>query len=104
MVLHVAKYDIQPDKLEAYQKWTEGAIKRALGVPGLVEFRAYRPVTGSSQIVLTYEFADLAAWASWYSNATSQKLTAELYTFAVNVNVEVWGPSPVIPVPLRPGK
>ena len=104
MVLHVAKYDIQPGKLEEYQKWTEGAIKRALGVPGLLEFRAYRPVTGSFQIVLTYELADLAAWASWYGSATTQTLMSELYRFALNVNTEVWGPSPVVPVPLRPGK
>jgi antibiotic biosynthesis monooxygenase (ABM) superfamily enzyme len=104
MVLHVTKYDIHPDKLEAYQKWTEGAIKRAVGVPGVVEFRAYRPVTGSSQIVTTYEFADLAAWAGWNSSADMQKLNGELHTLALNVTNEVWGPSPVVPVPIRPGK
>ena len=49
MVLQVMKYDIHPDKVEAYLKWVEGAIKRVLAVPGVVEFRSYRPVTGSSQ-------------------------------------------------------
>jgi hypothetical protein len=26
MVLYVMKWDIHPDKLEAYVKWTEGAL------------------------------------------------------------------------------
>jgi antibiotic biosynthesis monooxygenase (ABM) superfamily enzyme len=105
MILHVTKYDIHPDKLEAYQKWTEGAIKRAVfGVPGVVEFRAYRSATGSSQIVLTYEFADLAAWAAWNSSAAMQELQGEVHTLALNVSNEVWGPSPVVPAPIRPGK
>jgi quinol monooxygenase YgiN len=101
MVLHVTKYDIHPDKVEAYLKWTEGAIKRTLAVPGVVELRAYRSVTGSSQLVTTYEFSDIAAWSS---NADMQKVLAELHTLALNVTIEVWGPSPVVPAPIRPGK
>jgi len=104
MVLHVNKYDMHPDKMDAYLKWTEGAIKRALAVPGLIEFRAYRAVTGSSQLVITYEFADLAAWAVYNSNPEVQKLQLELRTLALNITSEVWGPSPVVPVPIRPGK
>jgi antibiotic biosynthesis monooxygenase (ABM) superfamily enzyme len=95
---------MHPDKLEAYLKWADGAVKRILAVPGVVEFRAYRPVTGSSQLVTTAEFADLAAWAAWASNADMQKLQVELHTLALNVTVEVWGPSPVVPAPIRPGK
>jgi quinol monooxygenase YgiN len=98
------KWDIHPDKVEDYLKWTEGAIKRTLTVPGVVEFRAYRPVTGMSQIVTTYEFADMASWAAWQSNEDLQKVTNELRTLALNVNIEVWGPSPIIPEPIRPGK
>jgi len=30
MVLYVLKWDIHPDKAEAYLKWTEGAIKGTL--------------------------------------------------------------------------
>jgi quinol monooxygenase YgiN len=104
MVLHVSKYDIHPDKLEAYLKWVEGAIKRILALPGVVEFRAYRTVAGSSQLVTTIEFADMAACAAAVSNADMQKLSMELHTLALNVTVEVWGPSPVVPVPIRPGK
>jgi antibiotic biosynthesis monooxygenase (ABM) superfamily enzyme len=104
MVLQVMRYDIHPDKREAYLKWTEGAIKRSLSVPGVIEFRAYRTVAGSSQVVTTYEFADTATWAAWNSNEENQKLVAELHTLALNVTIEVWGPTPVVPAPIRPGK
>jgi hypothetical protein len=60
MVLYIMKWDIHPDKAEAYLKWTEGAIKKTLGVKGVVEFRAYRPVSGDRQAVVTYEFPDMA--------------------------------------------
>ena len=104
MVLHVMKYDIHPDKQEAYLKWVEGAVKRSLAVPSVVEFRAYRPAAGSSQIASTWEFADMAAWAAWSSSADVQKLQSELHQFALDLTIEVWGPSPVVPVPIRPGK
>ena len=104
MVLLVQKWDIHPDKLEAYMKWTESAIRRTLAVPGVVEFRAYRAATGPDQVVTTYEFADLVAWATWYMNEDSQKVLAELHTLALNVTSELWGPSPVVPAPIQPGK
>jgi len=104
MVLQVMKWNIHPDKAEAYLEWTETAIKRTLAVPGVVEFRAYRPATGASQVVTTYEFADMAAWAAWQSDEDSQKVMDELRTLALNINIEVWGPSPVVPMPIRPGK
>ncbi len=103
MVLHVMKWDIHPDKREAYLKWTESAIKRTQAVPGVVEFRAYRPATGTSQVVTTYEFSDMGTWATWQSDEDIQKVLAELRTLALNVNIEVWGLSPVVPAPIRPG-
>ena len=60
MVLYVMKWDIHPDKVEAYLEWTESAIKRTLSAPDVVEFRGYRPASGASQIVITYEFPDMA--------------------------------------------
>lgn len=104
MVLYVYTYSIHPDKLETYLKWTEGAIKRVLAAPGVVELRAYRAATGPGQIVLTYEFADMAGWSAWYGNAEVQKVISELYTLAVDINIELWGPSPIVPAPIRPGK
>jgi quinol monooxygenase YgiN len=104
MVLLVMKWDIHPDKLEAYLKWTDGAIKRTLAAPGVIEFRAYRPATGASQVVITYEFADMATWATWDMNEDVQKVLTELHTLALNVTTELWGPSPVVPAPIRPKK
>jgi quinol monooxygenase YgiN len=46
MVLYVMKFDIHPDKVDAYLKWAKGVIKCELAHPGVVEFRAYRSVTG----------------------------------------------------------
>jgi quinol monooxygenase YgiN len=104
MVLFVMKWDIHPDKADAYLKWTDSAIKGTLAVPGVVEFRAYRPATGASQVVTTYEFADMAAWAAWNGNEGVQKVLTELHTLALNVNLELWGPSAVVPAPIRPGE
>ncbi len=97
------KWNINPDKMEAYVQWSEGAISRTVGAPGVVEFRAYRPASGASQVVVTYEFTDLAAWAAWYANEHVQKTVDELRTFTAQLTSELWGPSPVVPEPVRPG-
>lgn len=103
MVLCVMKWEIHPDKVEAYTKWTEGAIRRTLGAPGVVEFRAYRVAAGQGQVVVTYEFADMAAWAAWYAHQDVQGVLKELGTVTLNQSTELWGPSPVVPKPIRPG-
>ena len=102
MVLQVMKWDIHPDKTEAYVKWAQTAIKRTISVPGVVEFRAYRPAAGDSQVVITYEFADMSDWAKWNSSADLQKVMDELHTLALNVKIEIWGPSPIVPKPVKP--
>ena len=102
MMLVVMKWNVHPDKVEAYTKWTQSAIQSTLAVPGVVEFRAYRPAAGAHQVVVTYELADLAAWASWYSKAEVQKVLEELRTVAIDVTIELWGPSPLVPKPIRP--
>ncbi len=104
MVIQVMKWDIHPDKVEAYLEWTESAIKRTLAVPGVVEFRGYRAVTGAPQVVVTYEFADLATWAAWYGNEEIQEMLTEVSTLTLNKNIELWGPTPIVPVPIRPGE
>lgn len=102
MVTQVVRYDIHPFKVEAYAEWAKTAIPKLLAVPGLVEFRGYRAVTGPSQIVTTFEFADLAAWAAWAAHDVVQALTHERRTFTLNEVSELWGPSPIVPEPIRP--
>ncbi|MDX2463228.1 MAG: hypothetical protein QNK31_01840 [Porticoccus sp.] len=41
MVIQVMKWDIRPEKAEAYPMWAKSAISRLLAIPGVVEFRAY---------------------------------------------------------------
>ncbi len=103
MVLYIMKWDIHPDKADAYLKWTQGAIRRT-AIPGVTEFRAYRPASGSGQVAITYEFADMAAWAAWQTKEEVQKTLTELHTLTTNVTMELWGQSPVVPGPIRPGK
>ncbi len=52
----------------------------------------------------TYEFADIAAWAAWQAHEEVEKVRTELHMLALNVTIELWGPSPVIPAPISPGK
>lgn len=104
MVLYINKWNIHPDKVSEYMDWTQGAIQRTLSVPGVDEFRAYRGAAGEAQVVITYEFADMATWAAWFSHETVQEVIGEVYTLALNVSSELWGPSPVVPVPIRPGQ
>ncbi|MCD4676303.1 MAG: hypothetical protein K8S18_09965 [Desulfobacula sp.] len=101
MVLCVCKWDILPGKLEEYTEWSGAAMQRQFGIPGIKEFRAYRPVTGSHQIVITYEFADFASWATWMENETIQKVNQELRDYALNIKFELMGPSPIVPEPIR---
>jgi quinol monooxygenase YgiN len=104
MVLFVQKYDIHPDKVEAYNAWAKTVIPRILALPGMVEFRGYRPVTGASQVVVTLEFADLAAWTAAYEHEDMQRLLNESRAYETNLSWELWGPSPVVPKPARPGR
>jgi quinol monooxygenase YgiN len=100
-VLVVMKFDIHTDKQETYAKWREGAIKRTLAVPGVVELRGYRGLAGVPDHLVTYEFADLTAYAAWRSNEEIQKVLDELHTVAPNVTTELWGPSSAVPKPIR---
>ena len=102
MVLNVMKYNIHPDKLDAYQEWAKSAIPQVLAMPGVVEFRGYRPASGAWQVVVTTEFTDLAAWAAATSSGAWQQINSDLHTLALDITTDVWGPSPVMPEPLRP--
>jgi heme-degrading monooxygenase HmoA len=78
MVLYVQKYDIDPAKAADYIDWAKSAIPRILSVPGVVEFRGYRPAAGDSQIAVTYEFADMVSWAEWQASETIQQVLVEV--------------------------
>jgi antibiotic biosynthesis monooxygenase (ABM) superfamily enzyme len=100
MILYVSKWNIRPEKREAYAKWAEGAIRRTMKAPGIAEFRGYRPATGSHEVAVTYEFPDMAAFNSWITNEEVQRLLVETRSYCENVTSELWGPSPLVPKPV----
>jgi hypothetical protein len=89
-VLNIWRWNIVPEKSEAYSGWAQSSIPRVLNVPGIIELRGYRPISGESQIILTLEFPDLVTWAKWYSHQDIQELMGELRTYASGVNTELW--------------
>jgi len=103
MVLWVMKWDINPDKLDSYAEWAQGAIPGAIGAGGVVELRGYRPVTGDRRVVVTVEFTDLAAWQAWYDSEAVQDVLEGMAAISQNLETDLWGPSPMVPQPIRPG-
>jgi hypothetical protein len=103
MVIQVVKWDIHRIRyrpMESGSKQSSASLGctragRASGVPA-----RHR----SSQAVSTHEFTDLAAWAAWYANEESQKLINDRRAFTMNEVSELWGPSPLVPAPIRPGE
>jgi len=103
MVLYVVKYDLRPERADEYLNiWVPSAIERIRTIPGLVEFRGYRPFAGSHQIAVTYEFTDMKAIAEAQSSGVLQQIMDEGRAYMTNVRSELWAPSPVAPAPIRP--
>ena len=102
MVLYVMKWDIRQDKAGGYGKWATSALQRMLSAGGVVEFRAFRPVSGASEVAVTYEFADMTGFARWYQSEAVQHVVQESREYCENMATELWGPSPVVPKPVRP--
>jgi antibiotic biosynthesis monooxygenase (ABM) superfamily enzyme len=101
MYLYVLKWDINPKRNQSYDEWALETIKRALEVPGVMEVRAYRPLAGESQVVVTFGFEDFDSWSEWFNDDLIQQIFIELYGMAANVQRELWEPSPLIPEPIN---
>lgn len=101
MYLYVLRWDIIPEKLDRYERWAEFAIGKTVRAPGVVEFRAYRPVAGESQVVVTYAFADFSSWEAWFNSQAVQEIFEQLFSLANHVERELWEPSPIAPDPVK---
>jgi hypothetical protein len=88
---------------QAYGEFAKKAIGIILPSPGVVEFRAYRILLGSPQVRSTTVFQTLADWANFVDTDEWRTLQAELRAFATDLHLQLWGPSPVLPEPVRPG-
>jgi antibiotic biosynthesis monooxygenase (ABM) superfamily enzyme len=102
MVLYMIKWDIRPEKTEAYGEWAQKAIKMSLDIPGVVEFRAFRSIIGGNQVVSMYEFESIKTWASWQDNEDFKKHLEEGRNYWTNMSQELLGISPLVPKPIRP--
>jgi heme-degrading monooxygenase HmoA len=104
MIEVVLTYDLVPGAdQQAYLAWAKNAIGATMQQPGLIEFRAHRNLLGTPQVRTTTEWQSLADWETFWQGAW-QPIEAALRTMATSVRVEFWGPSPVLPEPLHPGK
>jgi hypothetical protein len=105
-VIEVNKtYDLLPGiDQQAYLEYGKRAFATMLKAPGSVEIRVYRSLLGSPQVRLTLVWQTLADWAKFAESPERQNLDSGLLKFATNIGIELWGPSPAVPEPLRPGK
>lgn len=96
-------YDFLPHIDEnAYAKLARKATARMLTAKGFVEFRAHRNMAGSPHVRRTSVWESLADWAALTQDADFQEITAEFRTYVTNLDVQIWGPSPYVPEPIRP--
>lgn len=93
MIVYTLKWNIHPEKIEAYNEWTVGAIQRTLSVGDVAEFRGYRPAIGNSQVVVTYEFSNMAAWTSWNDHDSVREVLTELHDMVEDISIELWEPT-----------
>lgn len=104
MIENNMTYELRPNlDQRAYGEWAKKAIGVILQAPGVVEFRAYRNLLGSPQVRSTTVMQTLADWAKFVDTDEWRTLEAELRAFATDIRIQVWGPSPVLPEPVRPG-
>jgi hypothetical protein len=98
-------YDLLPGTdQKPYLEYSKRALATILKAPGLVEIRVHRSLLGSPQVRLTLVWQTLIDWAQFAESPERQRLDAELFKFAQNIGVELWGPSPATPEPLLPGQ
>ena len=57
---------------------------------------------GSPHVKRTSVWESLADWALFAQQPEFQKITAEFRTYVTNLNVILWGPSPITPEPIKP--
>lgn len=104
MIEAIETFDLVPAvDQDAYQSWAKKAVALVLQQPGVVELRANRNVLGSPQVRIVTVWKSSADWAQFAEGAW-RSVESELRKFATNMKLELWGPSALVPEPLRPGK
>jgi heme-degrading monooxygenase HmoA len=103
MIESTMTYDLLPNvDMKAYQEWAKNAVGIIAKQPGMLEFHVNRNVLGSPMVRTTIVFRSLEDWAKFAESGAWHSMEAEMRGFATDMRVEVWGPSPVLPEPVRP--
>ncbi len=96
-------YDFQPAFDEAaYTELVQRATAMMLMAEGFIEFRAHRNMLGSPHVRRTSVWQDLSHWAAFAQRPDFQAVNADFRLFVTNVDVQIWGPSPISPDAIRP--
>jgi hypothetical protein len=105
MIEKCMTYDLLPNvDMKAYQEWAKKVVGTMVKQPGMLEFRGNRNVLGSPLARTTAVWRSLEDWAKFAEGAEWRAIDAELRGFATNIKFEIWGPSPLLPEPVRPAK
>lgn len=103
MVEVVFTYDFHPSIDEtAYASLAKRATAKMLSAKGFIEFHAHRNMIGSPHVRRTSVWATLGDWANFAQDPEFQSITEEFRKYVTNLDVQIWGPSPITPEPIRP--
>jgi heme-degrading monooxygenase HmoA len=85
-----------------YARVAKNATRLMKSAEGFIEFRAQRNMLGSPHVRRTSVWESFSHYAALAETAEFQKLTAEFRTYVTHLDVQVWGPSPLVPQPVKP--
>lgn len=99
-------YDLSPDvDQDAYFKFFKKAIVVVFQQRGIIEILAKRSLSGPPNVLIELNWETVADWNRFEVTKEWKMLIEELEkSFVHNLKIQVWGPSPIAPDPLRPSK
>jgi heme-degrading monooxygenase HmoA len=96
-------YDFHPNIDErAYSVVAKKATAIMVKAEGFIELKANRNMVGSPHVRRTSVWKSLAHWAALNQQREFQELSAEFRKYITNLHVDFWGPSAMLPDPIRP--
>jgi len=95
-------YDFHPNIDEdSYRKVARKATAMIVAADGFIELRANRNLLGSPQVRRSSIWQSMSHCAIFAEDPEFQSITNEFRKFATNMEVNIWGPSPYLPEPIR---
>lgn len=85
----------------AYARLARKATAMMVAAEGFIEFHSNRNLLGSPHVRRTSVWKSFADYAALIEDPEFQKINAEFRTFVTNLEVTAWGPSPLMPNPMR---